>query len=861
MAEKTETKIVKHAKNLTEFPQEEVKKEIKTVVLIDVSMNRIQEIPSQINSIAKLQKFRGNDNMIKTLPSQINIPSLKTLDLSSNHLKRFCKSIKLTSLTEINLSINQITKIDDDFGSLHALRFMDLSINRIQSVPKHLSKLTSLTFIDISNNLLTSFPTPLLELSSLIVLKVKENKITTIPNGMSKMSNLQILDISNNKIDKITPSLCKLTKLSVLDVSANPINEINDQIQNLTTIKEIDISYSPLKTLPKSFMSLVGLRKLTLQHTSVKVPPAGLQKFTKVSELNLSNGEFEKVTELPCSGDIDLSCNQIIELDLPDMEYSIHKLNLGQNRLKDFPNIKCLREIKTLILQKNMLGSIPLEMFTGSSLTALDLSSNSFNAFPMSITTCTNLVVLNMSNNYLDSLPDISYNCFAKLEALLLGINIIDRLPETMSELTNLTTLHLEHNKLSKIPESLFSMTKLVELFLNCNQIPELPEKFSLLTNLEILELSCNYIKEITPIVNLVGIKDLDLSTNQIEKCPSDLCGMTSLRSLDLSYNGDYSNTENFPMFFTSSLTRLTNFHCTMNDKVKLNKFSSSLKTPITGPVIFTSQTPLEHFSLGKPNSMRFNSVAISNDTFSVGSSEMCGNRDQMEDALIIIENFTAGGVHLVGLFDGHGGAESSNFVACHFARILKKHLMTENNLGIDAALIETFNELSNEVNKKEFNDGTTACVLLVTPNEYYTAHVGDSRAIVVRKQDYEQLTEDDKAYNEHEIQRVVDVGGYITKGRVNGVLAITRSIGDVRFQPFVSSEPHVNRYVRRKDTDMCIVLGCDGVWDVLSNSKVADICRKKEGTKRMSEIAGYIRDMAYILGSEDNISCVVCHF
>ena len=59
----------------------------------------------------------------------------------------------------------------------------------------------------------------------------------------------------------------------------------------------------------------------------------------------------------------------------------------------------------------------------------------------------------------------------------------------------------------------------------------------------------------------------------------------------------------------------------------------------------------------------------------------------------------------------------------------------------------------------------------------------------------------------------------------------------------------------------MCIVMGCDGVWDVLNTEKVADICRKKEGTKRMSEIAGYIRDMAYILGSQDNISVVVCHF
>ncbi|KAL7717458.1 Leucine-rich repeat containing protein [Entamoeba marina] len=828
MADKRETKIVRHAKHLTQFPSDDIKKETKTLTAIDLSMNRITDIPSMINSLPKLQNF----------------------DLSSNHMKRFCKSIKLTALTELNLSINQITKLDDDFGSMHALKYMDLSINRIPSVPKYLSKLTSLTFVDLSNNLLSNFPTPLLELSSLIVLKVRENKISTIPNGMSKMQNLQILDFAFNRIDKITPSLCKCSKLSVLDVSSNPINEINDSIQNLTTLKEINISNSPLKTLPKSFMSLVGLKKFTLQDTSVKIPPAGLQKFTKISELNLSNGEIEKVTELPCSGDIDLSCNQIVEVDLPEGEYTIHKLHLGQNRLKDFPNTKNLKELKTLILHK-----ICLEVFQ-----VKYLSSNSFNSFPMSITTCSNLVVLNMSNNYLDSLPDISYSCFAKLEVLLLGINIIDRLPNTMSELTNLTRLHLEHNKLSKIPDSLFSMTKLVSLFLNCNQVPELPDQFSLLTNLETLELSCNYIKQLTPLTNLIGLQDLDLSTNNIEACPSELCQLTSLKSLDLSYNGDYSDFDNFPGMFTTSLTRLTNFHCTINDKVKLNKFASALKTPITAPVLLTDNSPIGHFTVGKPNSIRFNQQATTSDTFSVGSSEVCGKRDQMEDALIVIENFIAGGHHLIGLFDGHGGAESSNYVACNFARVLKNHLNVENNLGIDAALIETFNELTTGVNKKEFNDGTTACVLLVTPKEYYTAHVGDSRAIIVRKQDSDALTVDDKATNSHEVSRIVDVGGYITKGRVNGVLAITRSIGDVKLQPSVSSEPHVNRFVR-KDTDMCVVMACDGVWDVLTNDKVADICRKKEGTKRMSEIAGYIRDMAYILGSEDNISCAVCHF
>ena len=853
-------RIVKHAKNLSEFPQEEIKKDYRNITMMDLSMNRIQEIPSLVNTMSKLATLRVNDNMVKTLPSQINIPSLKVLDLNNNDLKRFCKSIKLTSLTEINLSINQITKIDDDFGTMANLKYMDLSINRITAVPKTFSKLTNLTYVDISNNLLSAFPQSLLQLKSIIILKLKENKIDSLPNGISKMTSLQVLDISFNMIEKISPSLCKLSKLSVLDVSANPINEINDQIQMLTSIKEFNISYSPLKTLPKSFMSLVGLRKLTLQHTSLKVPPAGLQQFSRVTELNLSNGELEKVTELPCGGSVDLSCNQITEFDLPEQQYTIHKLNLCDNNLKDFPNIRCLQQIKNLCIAKNMLNNIPMELFCGSALTNLDLSSNSFNQFPLALTTCTNLQILNMSNNYLDSLPDISYKCFAKLEALWLGINIVDRLPDTISELTNLTTLHLEHNKLSQLPESLFSMTKIVGLYLNCNQIPELPNKFSLLTNLKILELSCNHIKDITSLTKLTQIEDLDLSTNELETCPVELTSMISLKSVDLSYNGDYSSTENFPMFFTSSLTRLTNFHCTINDKVKLNKFASQLKTPITGSVPFTAPNPIEHFTLGKPNSTRFNNIAIANDTFRVGSAEMCGKRDQMEDALIVIENFTAGGVHLVGLFDGHGGAESSNYVACHFARVLKKHLMTENNLGIDAALIESFSELTNDVNRKEINDGTTAVVLLVTPTEYYTAHVGDSRAIVVRKQDHEQLTEDDKATNPNEMQRVIDIGGYITKGRVNGILMVSRSIGDIKYQPYVSAEPHVNRFVRR-DTDMCIVIGCDGVWDVLTNEKVADICRKKEGTKRMSEIAGYIRDMAYILGSEDNISAVVCHF
>ena len=46
--------------------------------------------------------------------------------------------------------------------------------------------------------------------------------------------------------------------------------------------------------------------------------------------------------------------------------------------------------------------------------------------------------------------------------------------------------------------------------------------------------------------------------------------------------------------------------------------------------------------------------------------SSMCGWRQTMEDAHIVNPNFTKD-CSLFAVFDGHGGAEVSNFAAKHF--------------------------------------------------------------------------------------------------------------------------------------------------------------------------------------------------
>ena len=63
---------------------------------------------------------------------------------------------------------------------------------------------------------------------------------------------------------------------------------------------------------------------------------------------------------------------------------------------------------------------------------------------------------------------------------------------------------------------------------------------------------------------------------------------------------------------------------------------------------------------------------------------------------------------------------------------------------------------------------------------------------------------------------------------RVVGMLAITRSFGDHSYKRYVTAEPYIQR-VELTSSSEFVVLASDGVFDVLSDSKVAEIV-KREG-------------------------------
>jgi protein phosphatase PTC1 len=92
-----------------------------------------------------------------------------------------------------------------------------------------------------------------------------------------------------------------------------------------------------------------------------------------------------------------------------------------------------------------------------------------------------------------------------------------------------------------------------------------------------------------------------------------------------------------------------------------------------------------------------------------------------------------------------------------------------------------------------------------------YVANAGDARGVLCRKGRALRLTYDHKGTDKQEAKRIVDSGGFVMSGRVNGVLAVTRSLGDSSMKEFVVGAPYTTETELTEDDEL-LILACDGV-------------------------------------------------
>ena len=229
--------------------------------------------------------------------------------------------------------------------------------------------------------------------------------------------------------------------------------------------------------------------------------------------------------------------------------------------------------------------------------------------------------------------------------------------------------------------------------------------------------------------------------------------------------------------------------------------------------------------------------------------------------------------VYYFSMFDGHNGEDVALYLKNNFHKVLSRELKQivfskepqKNKEKIITSLRNTFEELDNYIiNDKNINEkvGSTGTIILLyrDPLEFSNiylicANIGDSKGILLTKDNIKQITEDHNCYNEIEIERIKKNQGLFFLGKIFRSLNITRSFGDKEMKPYgIISTPYCF-YSLINEKDLYAIVCSDGFWNIC---KKEDIFKTSINYLSSEEFAKKIVLQAIEKGTNDNISCLV---
>ena len=247
------------------------------------------------------------------------------------------------------------------------------------------------------------------------------------------------------------------------------------------------------------------------------------------------------------------------------------------------------------------------------------------------------------------------------------------------------------------------------------------------------------------------------------------------------------------------------------------------------------------------------------------------GPRPQNEDELAVIEHLNEyAGItdepdrwSFFGTYDGHCGKYTSLFVRSQIHYKVCRHPDFPHNL--DKAIHDSILEVDKVVNdvqeREEFACGSTVLsVWIRNGNELIVGNVGDCRGFICRDRQPLEIAVPHHPDREDERERIVSAGGAVVRQgpwRVNGILAVSRSVGDNNLKKFVIPDPEITRFELQEE-DEFVIIASDGLWDVITPAQMIDIVLEtceKEGRKYVCRA---LCEAALENGSKDNVTVLL---
>ena len=284
-------------------------------------------------------------------------------------------------------------------------------------------------------------------------------------------------------------------------------------------------------------------------------------------------------------------------------------------------------------------------------------------------------------------------------------------------------------------------------------------------------------------------------------------------------------------------------------------------------------------------------------DTITVTKVELNNNiNTNLENNII---NKEKNDFYFFAVYDGHGGKGCSIYLKENLHNNIKEFSkqgikeaieITEEKFKVEQALNE----------KGEISDSSGSCgiMAMIQNNKVIIANVGDSRLVLFKNGKVFFSTEDHKPNTETEKKRIKNAGGEIYQtftyfplrqnGReieapwrvLPGRLSVSRTFGDVEAKDpkfggiggVVMALPDITEFDLDDEFNF-MVIGCDGIFDVLSNEEILECVKIVLKEKKVEEInednihdlcgdfAGMIVKGAIAKDSSDNVSCIVVAF
>ncbi|MBN3306300.1 PHLP2 phosphatase, partial [Amia calva] len=350
---------------------------------IDLRLNGLCSVVSEgLEAVKQVTHMDLRDNRLSMLDLS-SACSLETLYCQRNSLGAL--TLSGFTLRALHAGLNGLNTVSI-YPVPNQLTHLDLSRNLLEYLPDWVCDTRKIEVLDISHNLLSELPARLLSSLSLRKLLAGYNQLHSLPDLLDHIP-LEALDLQHNKLGELPESLFyKALNLRYLNVSANSLETIPPSSQSeesLSTLQELYLTGNNLSEQCAAL--LVGHQNLRVLHIAynqlLSFPASKLTKLELLEELNLSGNKlktipstvssckrlhtliahsnyisvFPEILNLPEIKLVDLSCNELTEILLPDsLPTTLHELDLtgNTNLILEHKTLNIFSHITTLKLDQ-----------------------------------------------------------------------------------------------------------------------------------------------------------------------------------------------------------------------------------------------------------------------------------------------------------------------------------------------------------------------------------------------------------------------------------------------------------------------------------------------------------------------------